>query len=129
MYLTILRNNDFLVFVLVDSLLILYECLFGGCLFIYFYTLPPNLKSWVHRWPMILTYYGAMITWLSHLTPNLHVRRSLIIIIFQLCLLHSWKTLCYLFISDIMVYCYATVIQLRPLSWCFIWYHFVLQWA
>lgn len=44
--LDILRNNDFWVFVLVDSLLILYGCEFE----IFFFHLspaPPSLKSWV----------------------------------------------------------------------------------
>ena len=44
--LDILRNNDFWVFVLVDSLLILYGCVFE--IFFFAYLQPhPSLKSWV----------------------------------------------------------------------------------
>ena len=44
----ILRNSNFWVFVLVDSLLILYGCVFEK---IFFFSLisAPNLKSWVRR--------------------------------------------------------------------------------
>ena len=46
--LDILWNNDFWVFVLVDSLLILYGCVFEKKKFAYLR--PPSLKSWVHPW-------------------------------------------------------------------------------
>jgi len=47
---------------LVDSLLILYGCLFGGFLFIYLFLYSaPNLKSWsiVGQW-----YWITMVQWL-----------------------------------------------------------------
>ena len=51
--LDILRNNDFWVFVLVDSLLILYRCVFEKKKFTYLRP-PPSLKSWVR--PCIYIY-------------------------------------------------------------------------
>ena len=45
----ILRNNDFWVFVLVDSLLILYGCVFEIFFILFLLISAPNLKSWVRR--------------------------------------------------------------------------------
>ena len=49
--LDILRNNDFWVFVLVDSLLILYRCVFEKKKISLIFGPPPSsLKSWVRPW-------------------------------------------------------------------------------
>ena len=52
LYLNILRNNDFWVFVLVDSLLVLYGCVYE--IFFFAYLRPPNLKSWIRPCTVVM---------------------------------------------------------------------------